>query len=116
MIGAIIIRAAYGVEVKDTNDKYVMIADRAMECFNVVFKPGAYLVQTFPWMRHIPSWFPGARFQREFDAWRPTVRMIHDAPWKAAMDARVCNAATFMLRNLNFRRLVDNLLSVCSLP
>ena len=82
MIGAMIIRAAYGVEVKDTNDKYVMIADRAMECFNVVFKPGAYLVQTFPWMRHIPSWFPGAGFQKIAQKGRELTKIMVDRPYE----------------------------------
>ena len=89
MIGAIIIRVAYGVDVEDKDSVYIRIADRAMDCFNVVFQPGRYLVQTFPWMRHIPAWCPGAGFQREFNAWRPTVRSIHDIPWAAAMEAKV---------------------------
>ena len=27
--------------------------------------PGAYLVETLPALRYLPSWFPGAGFQRE---------------------------------------------------
>ncbi len=60
-----------------------------MECFNTVFQPGRYLVQTFPSLRHIPSWFPGAGFRREFAAWFPVVRKLHEVPWEAAMTARV---------------------------
>ena len=75
-----IIRVAYGLEVVDDNDKYVDIAEAAMDCFNIVFQPGRYMVQTFPSLRHIPSWFPGAKFRREFAAWYPTVRKIRK--WK----------------------------------
>ena len=98
MIGAIILRATYGIDVNSADNKYIRIAEEAMDCFNVVFQPGKYLVQTFPWMRHIPSWLPGAKFQREFNAWRPTVRSIHDVPWDVAMTARVCGRAVFVSR------------------
>ncbi|KAI0718511.1 CyP450 monooxygenase [Cerioporus squamosus] len=88
LIGAMIIRVAYGLEVVGENDKYIKIAEDAMDCFNIVFQPGRYLVQTFPSLRHIPAWFPGAGFRREFAAWFPTVRKIHEVPWGAAMAAR----------------------------
>ncbi len=84
-----IIRVAYGLEVIGENDKYIKIAEDAMDCFNIVFQPGRYLVQTFPSLRRIPSWFPGAGFKREFAAWFPVVRKIHEVPWEAAMAARV---------------------------
>ncbi|TFK80369.1 CyP450 monooxygenase [Polyporus arcularius HHB13444] len=88
LIGAMIIRVAYGLEVIGENDKYIKIAEDAMDCFNIVFQPGRYLVQTFPSLRRIPSWFPGAGFKREFAAWFPVVRKIHEVPWEAAMAAR----------------------------
>ena len=97
-----IIRVAYGLEVVDDNDKYVDIAEAAMDCFNIVFQPGRYMVQTFPSLRHIPSWFPGAKFRREFAAWYPTVRKIHDVPWEAAMAQRVRSFIHFRARLLMY--------------
>ena len=31
--------------------------------------PGNYFVDFFPWMMHIPTWFPGASWKREGYAW-----------------------------------------------
>lgn len=28
-------------------------------------RPGVYLVDSFPWLKHIPSWFLGAGFKRD---------------------------------------------------
>ena len=64
-----------------------------MNVFNVTFQPGRYLVQTFPWMRYIPAWLPGAGFQREFAAARPRVRSMRDVPWEAAVAKKVCMCA-----------------------
>ncbi|KAI0689845.1 cytochrome P450 [Cerioporus squamosus] len=89
LIGAVIIRATYGLEVSGKNDKYIKIAEDAMDCVNNIFQPGKpYLVQTFPSLRHVPSWFPGAKFKRQFAAWVPTVRKLYDVPWEAAMAER----------------------------
>ncbi|RDX44537.1 cytochrome P450 [Lentinus brumalis] len=55
LIGAIIIRVSYGLEVIGGNDKYIELAEDTMECFNTVFQPGRYLVQTFPSLRNVPS-------------------------------------------------------------
>ncbi|TBU23431.1 O-methylsterigmatocystin oxidoreductase [Dichomitus squalens] len=72
LIGAIIMRVAYGIDVEEEgNHKYVKIAEDAMDVFNVVFQPGRYLVQTIPSLRHIPSWFPGVKFKRDFARWIP---------------------------------------------
>ncbi|TBU42969.1 cytochrome P450, partial [Dichomitus squalens] len=84
LIGAIIMRVAYGIDVEEEgNHKYVKIAEDAMDVFNVVFQPGRYLVQTIPSLRHIPSWFPGVKFKRDFARWIPVVEELRDAPWEA---------------------------------
>ena len=89
LIGSIIIRVAYGLDARDSDVKYIDIAEEAMDTFNITFQPGRYLVQTFPWLRHVPAWLPGAGFQHEFAAWRPIVRAVRDGPWEAAAEKRV---------------------------
>ncbi|RDX45250.1 cytochrome P450 [Lentinus brumalis] len=72
LISAIIIRTTYGLQGADENDVHIKITEDAMDCVNNVFKPGQpYLVQTFPSLRHIPSWFPGATFKHQFASWVP---------------------------------------------
>ena len=83
MIGAMIMRIVYGLDVYGPDEKYIQIAEKSMECFSAVFNPGRYLVQTLPCLRFVPAWFPGAGFQREFAAWRPQVAAARDLPWEA---------------------------------
>ena len=90
MIGCTIIPIVYGLDTSGPEgESYVRIAEDAMDCFNVVIQPGRYLVQTFPSLRHIPAWFPGAGFQREFAAWKERVRAMLEVPWAAAEARRV---------------------------
>ena len=44
-----------------------------MEIFSEVMTPGRYLVEHFPALAHIPSWFPGAKFKRDAEKWRPNI-------------------------------------------
>ena len=89
MIGTIIIRVAYGLDTSGPGMEYIRIAEETTACFNAVFEPGRYLVKTFPWLHFVPSWFPGAGFQREFAKWRPRVQSMRDVPWEAAMARKV---------------------------
>ena len=89
MIGAMIMRAVYGLDVYGPDEKYVSIAEKSMECFSAIFDPGRYLVHTLPWLRFVPVWFPGAGFQRDFAAWKPQVTAARDEPWEAAVEKRV---------------------------
>ena len=89
MIGIMIMRIVYGLDVYGPDEKYIQIAEESMECFGAVFNPGRYLVQTLPWLRFVPAWFPGAKFQRDFAAWKPLVAAARDLPWEAAAEKKV---------------------------
>lgn len=62
--GSTILDVAYGIKALPTNDPFIDAAERGMDSLAHAMKPGAFLVDTFPILRYIPSWFPGARFQR----------------------------------------------------
>ena len=91
MVGTTIIRVAYGLDASDKGPgyEYVLGAERAMHCFNTVFQPGRYLVQTFPWLRYVPAWFPGASFQRVAREARTLASAMKEAPYDAAKQAIV---------------------------
>ncbi|KAI0718537.1 cytochrome P450 [Cerioporus squamosus] len=104
MFGAVIMRIVYGLEVGDNDDEYIHTAEEAITAFNVTFTPGKYLVETFPIMRFIPRWFPGAKFRREAAAWRPAVFRMRDLPWEAAVEAmREGKAVPSMVTDLKDR-------------
>ncbi|KAI0634619.1 cytochrome P450 [Trametes polyzona] len=76
-----ILRIAYGIELGGMEDEYVSIAEAAMAVFNKAFVPGKYTVESLPFLRFLPSWFPGATFKREAREWKPRVHRLRDTPW-----------------------------------
>ncbi|TBU42981.1 cytochrome P450 [Dichomitus squalens] len=101
-LGATIIRVSYGIDVdkhKDTD--YLGIAEAALAIFSQAFLPGKYLVESFPILRYLPSFMPGADFKREAAKWYPVVREMRDLPWEAATTAlREGNAIPSMASGL----------------
>ncbi|KAL1937769.1 hypothetical protein VTO73DRAFT_12922 [Trametes versicolor] len=91
--GASIMKIVYGLEVADDDDKYVMIARRALDVFNYFMVPGRFLVDSLPVLRHVPSWFPGAGFKRKAKVWRKDVLALRNVPFEAVMD-NVANGNT----------------------
>ncbi|KAI0041341.1 cytochrome P450 [Auriscalpium vulgare] len=63
---AVFMRLSHGYIIsKDANkpDPLLKLIDTAAEEFYVATRPGAWAVDTFPFLRHIPDWFPGAGFK-----------------------------------------------------
>lgn len=106
--GASIIELAYGIAVKDHDNPYLAIAHQAMVCSAEVVNT-VYLVDIFPFrkthphshltyrlmpswetpVKHIPSWFPGAKFKRQAKEWNKSVIEMLHAPYKAFKERAV---------------------------
>lgn len=93
-----ILRISHGYEVKEHNDPFVEIADRATEQFSLATAPGGFLVDLIPAsvyfndcrfklltcmteVRYIPLWFPGASFRRKANEWAETLQEMVDRPY-----------------------------------
>ncbi|KAI0705578.1 CyP450 monooxygenase [Earliella scabrosa] len=87
LFGSTIMRITYGIEVDNGNESYLNLAERALAIFSEATVPGKYLVETFPILRHVPSWFPGAKFKREAAEWNPVVQELAERPWNTVIDA-----------------------------
>ncbi|KAJ6585088.1 cytochrome P450 [Mycena capillaripes] len=61
---AIIMATTYGYDIKPTHDRFVDLAEDAVKRLGDSVFPGAFTVNTFPFLRHLPSWFPGCSFHR----------------------------------------------------
>ncbi|KAI0341374.1 cytochrome P450 [Trametopsis cervina] len=81
--GALILRLAFGYEVSEDHkeDKLVKIAETAMQGFARASEPGTFLVDTIPVLKHVPSWFPGAGFQKEAARMRRDREELYDVPY-----------------------------------
>ncbi|CAE6531694.1 unnamed protein product [Rhizoctonia solani] len=67
---ASIMKAAYGYEVTSPDNSYVAKIKQVDENLTKSFFPTQFLVNIFPFLVHVPSWFPGAGWKRTAKEWR----------------------------------------------
>jgi hypothetical protein len=65
LFAALITEIAYGIEIQDHNDPYIEQIETVMKGVGEASIPGKFLVEMFPIMKYIPSWFPGAGWKRK---------------------------------------------------
>ncbi|RDX44595.1 CyP450 monooxygenase [Lentinus brumalis] len=88
LFGSTIMRITYGIEVDEPgNESYLATVEEALAIFSAATVPGKYLVETFPVLRHVPTWFPFARFKREAREWRDLPMEVLHRPWEVALHA-----------------------------
>ncbi|EEB93759.1 hypothetical protein MPER_07547, partial [Moniliophthora perniciosa FA553] len=75
---------AYGIEIQPHKDPYVTLAEDGVEPLLVALVPGAFLVDAFPFLKHIPSWFPGAGFKKKARLWKELALKMVNEPFSAA--------------------------------
>ncbi|KAJ7453443.1 cytochrome P450 [Mycena latifolia] len=78
MAGEVIMAVTYGIHVLPSNDPYITVAHTVVEKSAVATMPGRFLVNSFPLLKYLPSWFPGAGFKRQAQEWRKAVRANRD--------------------------------------
>ncbi|KAF7979163.1 hypothetical protein HWV62_43423 [Athelia sp. TMB] len=81
--GAIILRIAYGYELKDIDghDPLVDNADEAVAQFSAATLPGTWLVDIIPILRHVPEWVPGANFKKLGREWNKCINNVVETPY-----------------------------------
>lgn len=89
MAGSIILMLTHGYEVQEHDDPVVKVVDEATEQFSDATAPGAFLVDVFPLLRYIPSWVPGAGFQKKAQEWRRTLNNMVETPYNLAKNRMV---------------------------
>ncbi|KAI0325277.1 cytochrome P450 [Cubamyces sp. BRFM 1775] len=87
MAGSLILGVAYGIDVQPKNDPYIATAETALHAMSMAGNAGAYLVDYMPFLKHIPSWFPGATFKRQAAEWRKATDAMVEVPYKAVRQA-----------------------------
>ncbi|KAJ6566541.1 cytochrome P450 [Mycena capillaripes] len=81
MAGMVILSTAYGIDVKPENDPYIEIAEKALYALARAGRRGAYLVDSLPFLKYVPDFFPGAGFKRDARAWRKSVSAMPEVPY-----------------------------------
>ena len=112
--GATIMSVVYGLDITDTKDRYLDVAEKSISHLAQAGMPGAFLVDMLPWcefvsgpglfslfnddiiswlkVKYIPSWVPGARFQHVAKEWRQTAVDVKEVPFEAVTRAFVSHS------------------------
>ena len=80
-LGAIIIKATYGLDVAETDDPYITASDKAAQTLELLLA-GSSLLEYFPFLAHVPMWLPGTKLLvRLKEALRATTE-ARELPWQ----------------------------------
>ncbi|KLO17671.1 cytochrome P450 [Schizopora paradoxa] len=82
--GQLIMMSVYGIPVQSREDRYISVAQAVMDAVSDAAKPGAWLVDMFPILKHLPAWFPGAYYKKVAKQWSSDVNELRKAPFGVA--------------------------------
>ena len=75
-------KIGYGISVQESDDPYISIAEVVLSGGPEAGVPGAFLVDFLPFLKHVPSWFPGAGFQKKaLVRWREAMSTMANKPF-----------------------------------
>ncbi|KAF8586652.1 cytochrome P450 [Ramaria rubella] len=80
--GAIIMEVTYGFNVRP-GDRYLEVAEKAMEAMAEAGVPGAFLVDILPILKYVPEWMIGAGFKKKARQIRVVATEVAEAPFSA---------------------------------
>ena len=72
---------AYGIKVQESGNSYISLATEVMRRASEAVIPGTYLVDLFPILAYLPSWFPGAGFKKKAAQWRKLNTTLIEKPF-----------------------------------
>lgn len=81
--GAIILRIAYGYTIEPSgHDPLHSLAVKGISQISMAAQPRAFIVDVLPFLRHLPTWFPGARgFHSTAKHFKETVTELVEKPY-----------------------------------
>ncbi|KAJ7587011.1 cytochrome P450 [Mycena floridula] len=83
--GGVIMNIAFGYQPGE-NDEFVRIAEEAQLAMVSAARPGAYLVDSLPFLKFVPEWFPGADFKRVAREGWELAQELQERPWAWAQE------------------------------
>ncbi|RPD57200.1 CyP450 monooxygenase [Lentinus tigrinus ALCF2SS1-7] len=84
---AAVLKMAYGIDVKDENDEMLAFIEAGLQGTRELIVSGGFLVDYFPFLRHMPSFFPGCGFHKLFAKWRKDNKLLREMPFMRYKDA-----------------------------
>ena len=88
--GAIILRISHGYDVKWQNDPFIELAEQALDVFSISTQPGRFLVDIFPFLQHVPDWFPGTAWKEFAKKGIKLREALYSVPYDWTISQMVC--------------------------
>ncbi|EPQ58609.1 cytochrome P450 [Gloeophyllum trabeum ATCC 11539] len=84
LAGSIVLRMTYGYKAAEEDDAMVHLVDTAMDTFSETTAANVFLVDTFPFLRYLPEWFPGASFKSKARRYNAIAQKMVQRPFEWA--------------------------------
>ena len=88
-------KIGYGISVQESDDPYISIAEEALNGAAQAGIPGAFWVDFLPLLKYVPSWFPGAGFQKKAARWRRAINAMAENPFSHVQEQLVIYNVSF---------------------
>lgn len=76
--GMVILKMTYGIDCAPANDPWIAMSEELGHITTHAGEPGRWLVDSFPWLAYIPTWFPGAGFKRwALEARKTAINLVY---------------------------------------
>ncbi|KAJ3722204.1 cytochrome P450 [Lentinula raphanica] len=82
--GRFILSSGYGIQAENAEDPFVSLSERWIKTISHATQRGGFLVDSFPILKIVPSWFPGAGFQRKAQDMKELTEQVRTVAFKYA--------------------------------
>ena len=82
-------KIVYGIAVQESDDPYISLAEEVLSGLAEAGIPGTFWVDMFPILKYVPSWFPGAGFQKKAARWREGIIAMAENPFRHVQEILV---------------------------
>ena len=96
LVGSTTLSMTYSIKVRPYNDPYIKIAEEALGAIAELLIPGAFLVDIIPFLKYVPEWFPGAKFQSKAAVMRKHAAIMRNTTFAATEELLVCDSSSFL--------------------
>ena len=79
---ATIMNIVYGIDIQESDDPYLLLAEESLDGLNKAAILGTFWVDFFPILKYVPSWVPGAGFQKKATHWRELNASMTGKPFR----------------------------------
>ena len=86
---ATIIQTVFGIDIADGEDDCFRMAQVLTRIGVEMSTPGTFLVDVFPILRFVPSWFPGGDFKRIAREWKAISHQYRDLLYLRGIECMV---------------------------